>query len=132
MNRQGIRGHNLGPQALGAADCLPETARAYAFAERPFHRVDPHVRVALQRGVVFRRINESSIRARHHQVNVGIAKFVKNLSQRFDCLALLAEICSGHDLFKANIATAPEQKRARSFAQDRASRGLLEGFDRRR
>ncbi len=127
-----IRGHELGTQALRAADGLPETARAYAFAKCTLHRIDICARAVSQHGGVFSRINESSVRARDDQINLAFTKLRENFRQRVARLALFAEICSGRDLFKANGTAAAEQDRARSLAQDRSSWRLLEGFDRGR
>ena len=93
--RQQIRRHQLRPQGLGAADCLPEAARAYAFAEGSFHRIDL-VRWAISlHGGVFGGINER-FRSRLPRPDQSRPRQApRKSSPTLARLALLAEICSG-------------------------------------
>ena len=69
----------MGAERLRAADGLPETTRAYAFAKATFQRNDFRARAISQHSGVFSRINESSVRARYDQINLAVAKLREDL-----------------------------------------------------
>ena len=100
---QQIRRHELGAQSLRAADGLPETARAYAFAQR---RLSSRRLSRLGQfrcdGGAFSRIDESSVRAGDDQIRFDLTKLRKDLLHRVACFTLFPKICPGRDLFELN------------------------------
>ena len=111
-----VGGQELGPQALSAANGLPKTAGAYAFAKGTFHRKDFRAWAISQNSGLFSGINESSVRARNDQIYPAPAKLCEDFLHRIAGLTLLAKICAGSNFFKLNRAITAEQNRTRSLA----------------